>query len=139
MPDSKLDAELEQLKAFHGHIGPYVVLGLRMGVLALEKLKARKYFGLKVTVMCKARPPESCLIDGLQFATGATYGKQNISLVPDPEITVTITNTDTNVSLTMKLAEGISERIERWMEGHDEETAAKKLSYLRDEELFSIR
>ncbi len=30
-------SELENLKRFHGHLGPYAVIGLRIGKIAVEK------------------------------------------------------------------------------------------------------
>ena len=63
---------------FHGHLGPYLVLGLLMGKYALKNLKAEKYFGLTIKVKGAYTKPESCLIDGLQLSTGATFGKGNI-------------------------------------------------------------
>ncbi|MDI6783240.1 MAG: formylmethanofuran dehydrogenase subunit E family protein [bacterium] len=69
---------LNKLIDFHGHLGPYLVLGYRMGIIGLRETGAKKYFGVQVSVRCPGRPPERCLIDGLQFSTGATYGKANI-------------------------------------------------------------
>ncbi len=69
---------LKQAVDFHGHLGPYLVLGLLMGDFALRKLKARSYFGLEAYVWGADNRPESCLVDGLQLSCGCTYGKGNI-------------------------------------------------------------
>lgn len=79
-PSIKLDGvdEIAIVRAFHGHLGPYVVAGYRMGKLALERLSADPHFGIKTDVWAPGAPPPSCFIDGLQLSTGCTLGKQNI-------------------------------------------------------------
>lgn len=87
---------IDQLIQFHGHLGPYLVLGYRMGMIGLRETKTKKYFGLRVEVKCPAKPPERCLVDGLQFATGATYGKANICVTKFTDtITVLVKNNTT--------------------------------------------
>jgi formylmethanofuran dehydrogenase subunit E len=63
---------------FHGHLGPYLILGLLSGEMLLKKTKAKKHFGLDIKVYGASKRPKSCLIDGLQLSTGATFGKGNI-------------------------------------------------------------
>ena len=63
---------------FHGHLGPYLVLGLRMGLFANRTLRSRGLHDLSVTVWTKRSPPESCLLDGIQVASGCTLGKGNL-------------------------------------------------------------
>ena len=41
---------LKEATMFHGHLGPYLILGILTGDLALKKLKCKKYFGLKIRV-----------------------------------------------------------------------------------------
>ncbi|MCU0453729.1 MAG: formylmethanofuran dehydrogenase subunit E family protein [Bacteroidetes bacterium] len=58
----------------HRHLGIYNVIGVKMGVRALERLGA----GFdQVRVECEAGTdqPLSCLHDGLQVATGASLGR----------------------------------------------------------------
>jgi formylmethanofuran dehydrogenase subunit E len=69
----------EKIRQFHGHIGPYVVLGYRMGKYAKLRLTEIE----RITVQIDQRPPISCIIDGLQMATGCTLGKNKIRLLKD--------------------------------------------------------
>lgn len=57
----------------HGHLGIYAILGVKMGLAALSYLgvepgdvSIRSYAGMK--------PPVSCMNDGLQVSTEATFG-----------------------------------------------------------------
>ncbi len=71
---TELPEELVPLKRFHGHLGPYVVIGYRMGRLARERFDGK----MTAVVFAGRHPPMSCLIDGVQFTTGCTLGKNNI-------------------------------------------------------------
>lgn len=70
----------------HGHAGPYLNLGIKMGLLALQKLDVRGYFDLFAEVELKYHTPVSCLVDGLQISTGCTMGKGNIKVKDNPDI-----------------------------------------------------
>jgi formylmethanofuran dehydrogenase subunit E len=69
---------LKSAISFHGHLGPYLVLGLRMGLLANRILQPRGLHDLSATVWTKRSPPESCLLDGIQISTGCTLGGGNL-------------------------------------------------------------
>ena len=62
---------------FHGHLCPFMPIGYRMGILALEKLgvEREKDHGLFVIADLGEGHPQTCMLDGVQIATGATYGK----------------------------------------------------------------
>lgn len=81
---------------FHGHLGPAVIAGARMGMIGLRAVEAKGYFDVEVT--CEgplAKPPQSCLLDGLQVATGSTTGKRTLHWVQADQILVRIKNTRT--------------------------------------------
>jgi len=69
---------LKQAARFHGHLGPWLVLGLKAGAYARRKLAASP-FELRARVFCPAGPPHTCFVDGVQFSSGCTMGKGNIS------------------------------------------------------------
>jgi len=75
-------ANLEQLiedgTRFHGHLGPFLVVGIRLGLLALELLESDGYFGVRAESDAGSKTPLSCLSDGIQFGSGCTAGKGNL-------------------------------------------------------------
>jgi len=75
----------EELAAFHGHLGPYIVLGYRIGRYAREQFCPDPFL-LKASVFCAGVPPESCLADGIQIGSGCTLGKRNIQIIESDEI-----------------------------------------------------
>ncbi len=87
---------LAQVVQFHGHLGPSVVAGARMGMIGLRVVEAKGFFDVEVT--CEgplAKPPQACFLDGVQVATGATMGKRTLNWVQANQIVVRIKNTQT--------------------------------------------
>lgn len=70
---------LDDAVKFHGHLGPFLILGLKAGLLA-NKVLGKDYFKTRVMVETRLKPPYSCFIDGIQVATGCTMGKVNIEI-----------------------------------------------------------
>lgn len=70
---------IERGTEFHGHLGPFLVLGIRMGLLALRELGSSGHKEIEAAVKTGTTPPISCLIDGIQISTGCTMGKGNIT------------------------------------------------------------
>ena len=89
-------AWLANVVQFHGHLGPAVVAGARMGMIGLRAVDAKGYFDVEVT--CEgpmAKPPQACFLDGVQVATGATMGKRTLTWVQADQILVRVKNTQT--------------------------------------------
>jgi len=63
---------------FHGHLGPFLVLGIRMGVIARSMLNAQNHNDLTAIMFVNSKPPVSCTVDGVQVASGCTLGKGTI-------------------------------------------------------------
>ncbi len=62
---------------FHGHRCPFMPIGYRMGKLAMEFLgvEREKDHGFFVFPEIGEGHPQTCMVDGMQASTGATYGK----------------------------------------------------------------
>jgi formylmethanofuran dehydrogenase subunit E len=63
---------------FHGHNGPFLALGYKLGKYLNQGLKPKGIMDFKITVIIKFEKPFTCLIDGLQCSTFATFGKANM-------------------------------------------------------------
>jgi len=85
---NKIDKVLKNAIHFHGHLGPYLVLGVRAGLYANEIL-GRSPMKMKAAITSPLTPPQSCFIDGIQITTGCTTGKNNIKLIESSELSVT--------------------------------------------------
>ncbi|MFW5869084.1 MAG: formylmethanofuran dehydrogenase subunit E family protein [Armatimonadota bacterium] len=127
---------LDRLRDFHGHLGPFAMLGYRAGLLAVRVLDAPTHFGLSATVRCPDGPPPSCFADGVQYSTGCTLGKRNIELVPDEDVSLTVTRNDTGATVSVLPRREIIESFARWLEETGAEHAALRVLDMSDEELF---
>ena len=128
-------SELENLKKFHGHLGPYAVIGLRMGKLAVEKMGVRGK-GLRCVVRTGIKPPISCIIDGIQFSSSCTLGKGNIK-VEDEELAEAVFSTNDR-KIKIKLKDNIKNRIDREMSREKEEELSLWVYGMGEEELFDV-
>ena len=114
----EFDEELE-LRAieFHGHDGPFMTIGLRMGLTALEMLDCKGWFDLSCELKLHWCPPDSCVIDGIQSSTGCTMGKRNISVVEQEGVEACFHSKDKMLSIRLKPE--VSERIKNNMTDED--------------------
>lgn len=129
---------LKEAERFHGHLGPYLILGLLAGEAALKKFRCRKYFSLKVRVWGAAKKPKSCLIDGLQLSTGSTYGKGNIKKLNGRKIKIDFCNLANHKKIILKLKDNFIQRLQRTKTHRDSERLAKQLYNIDPLELFTL-
>ena len=71
---------LERAVDFHGHLGPFLVLGVRMGMIARSALSPKSLADMTASMLVELRPPVSCTIDGVQVSSGCTLGKGTIEV-----------------------------------------------------------
>ena len=76
------DELLKMAMAFHGHKCPAMPLGMRAALAAMDKLGAQRAGNRELYIISESGTHHamSCFVDGLQAATGCTYGKYNIAL-----------------------------------------------------------
>ena len=117
----------------HGHSGPYLNLGIKMGLLALDLLEAKGYFDLSTEVGMEYRRPMSCLIDGLQISTGCTMGKGNIHIKDNPGAIKVLFKTDSK-TLFATLKPEINKLID--FEKESCEDLAEQILSMPDKQLF---
>ncbi len=118
---------LKEAEKFHGHLGPYLVLGILVGELAIKELSRRKYFGLEVKVWGANKKPKSCLIDGLQLSTGATYGKDNIKKLNGSIIKMEFLNRTNDKKLTLRFKDRLIQQLEQAKTHRASQFLAKRL------------
>lgn len=129
---------IKQAVDFHGHLGPYLVLGIIAGELALKKLGCKKFFGLEVKVWGANKKPKSCLVDGLQLSTGATYGKGNIKKIDGSSIRITICNLKNNKKVRIEFKKWLCEVLDDLSGHRDSEVFAKKLYRTNPTKIFTV-
>lgn len=135
-PDEvSLEDMIERAVEFHGHLGPFLVLGVRMGLVALRELSSPGYQGIEALVKTRNTPSLSCLLDGIQVSTGCTMGKGNIRTEPLGRAEAEFSTEEKKV--TLKVNDEIVAEIKRWRESYASlEEIARSISKRSDEKLF---
>jgi formylmethanofuran dehydrogenase subunit E len=130
---------LQAAGRFHGHIGPFLAVGLRMGQVANERL-GRAPMDMKAVVWVEGRPPRSCVVDGIQYATGCTTGKGTIAIETDASrIAARFTARTGGVVITLR--DRFLRQIEVDLKGAEEKAVidyAFKIMDTAPEEIFEV-
>lgn len=130
-----MDETLKNLERFHGHLGPYLVVGYRMGVIA-NKVLSNNPFSKEVIVGTGIKPPLSCIIDGIQISSGCTLGKGNISVQSEGTPKAHFTCNGKHIEIILKSS--IQQDIDNNVTEDNMISYSKKLYLKPDEELFDI-
>ncbi len=95
----------------HRHLGVFEIIGVKMGIRAIEYFSAG-VDEFKVLTFAGSNPPLSCMNDGLLVSTGATPGHGLLSVSDDPVkkpgALFTYKNRKIRMTLKPELAEKIS-------------------------------
>ncbi len=130
-----LPPELQALQRFHGHLGIYVTLGLRMGVIGKRTFGHWK--GLRATVRTVPNPPMMCVVDGVQVGSACTMGKGNIKVEEAAEPSVTFEKEGRR--LTISLKPGLRETVDAEMSHERELERSMHYFTIPEDEVFDIR
>jgi len=132
-------SQIDEAVEFHGHSGLLLLLGLRMGQLALRLLNAKGYFDISCVIeLSKWSPPDSCIIDGIQFSTGCTMGKHNIEIIEGKDGIAT-TFTKEGKPLRIELRSSFLNAVRKALEEKDEEKLKQQIIDAVDMDIFEVR
>ena len=70
-----------EIQRYHGHVGPWNVLGWRIGQAALRELSS-EWGTHELELVCYVPPqtPFTCLVDGLSVGTGNSQGRLDLRM-----------------------------------------------------------
>jgi len=99
-----MDTNHELFKAgllLHGHKCPAMPMGLRAGLAALEKLGVERAADGQLTALVEIDRDHcaTCYADGIQMATGCTFGKGNIQKLGYGKFALTLIDNKTGRSV----------------------------------------
>ncbi len=140
----ELEEILEKAVDFHGHLGPFLVLGVRMGLIGIRELGAKKGNPkLRVTVMTKPSVPFSCVIDGIQAATKCTIGNRKLRLRNSPKTVSAKFQILEGNMVTVTLNPAKQEELEKLLSKHVSfqrtEKIARNVISMPEKELFKVK
>jgi len=131
----ELPEPLRRAKAFHGHLGPNVTMGLRMGRIIVDRFGSEP-FSFTITSFTGRTPPVSCLIDGLQLSTPCTVGNGHLQIVEEGVLRVVARKEGREIDIRVRPE--IVERIKTEFDRKHEEVLPLALWTMKDEELFEV-
>jgi formylmethanofuran dehydrogenase subunit E len=141
-PDTELTTLIEKAAEFHGHLGPFLVIGIRMGNMARRTLKpnVKENKRLQVTVKIPLLTPFSCILDGIQTTTQCTVGNQKLKTEnSQKEITAQFELQNSNKAMKVLVNPKIIEELKKEMsEGITNEELARKIAHIPENQLFKI-
>ena len=132
----KMNETLKQIQQFHGHLGPYAVIGFRMGKVANEKLGSDP-FNKKAVVWTGTKPPLSCIVDGIQMSSGCTLGKGNLT-VKDDGIPKALFSTEDGKQVKIRLKNQIKNEIDETVTQENIINYSERIFEKSDSELFDF-
>lgn len=136
-PGAKIPEELRRAAEFHTHLGPYLVVGVRMGHVVTREL-GNEPFAYRLTVRTGRRPPYSCLADGLQVATPCTTGNGGLEVSEERTMSVEVTAKDGR-ALVLMLRSTVFDSIENECTEENQESFAMSIWKMPEESLLDVR
>jgi formylmethanofuran dehydrogenase subunit E len=123
----------------HGAFGPFIPVGIRIGLDARDKLKADPR-GLTVTYYNGTKPPCPCVADGVMIATQASPGQGTLQIspekAPDGDMAViVIKNRKTGEGLKYTITDEWLSKILGWIKS---DPSARYDSAMNAEGLFQV-
>ena len=90
---------------FHGHKCPAMPMGMRAGLAALERLGVERASNKELYCYLETGPSHAmaCFGDGVQVATGCTFGKGNVEKLNYGKIAFTLVDTKNKRSVMVCL------------------------------------
>ena len=129
---------LKEIEKFHGHLGPYAVIGYKMGIIAREKLGSDP-FNKKAVVYTGTTPPISCIVDGIQLGSCCTLGKGNIITIDKNQAKVEFfLKEKPEDKLTIFLKDKIKNEIDTTINQENIISYSEKIWGKKDNELFDF-
>lgn len=142
MSEEELELTLKEAEKFHGHLGPFVVIGVRMGKTAKRILNSTdsENDALHVTVEVPLLTPFSCVLDGIQITTQCTVGNQKLKIKNSTkEITAHFQNVETGKTLTISVNPEITETLmNKLSQGFPNGKLALEIARTPENQLFTI-
>ncbi len=133
---------IESAAKLHGHLGPFLVIGVRMGDLAKRHLKIDDKSNRKLEAKIKTplSTPFSCVIDGIQSSTSCTVGNRKLKIEKSKkEITAHFSLKNPERTVKISVNPEIAETLVRELsKGANAEKLAAKIAHMQEGQLFML-
>lgn len=149
VPKTKLDQQeeikdvLKKAEDMHGHLGPFLALGVRMGLAGMRKLKT-KVGNQQLYTMAELEydVPFSCMLDGIQTVTRCTVGNKRLEWKESKEFRATFALRDEAQGIVVSVKPVLIQELRQRLERKPSDATLRQLAFdvaIRPEsELFNI-
>lgn len=108
---------LKEAASLHGHFGPFLTLGVRMGLAGLRELGVKPGdTRLHIEAALEYVLPFSCMLDGVQTATKCTIGNQRLSWKESRELNAMFLLENTGRQIEVKVNQTLIRELSRKLE-----------------------
>jgi formylmethanofuran dehydrogenase subunit E len=143
MSEKELETAIRDAVRLHGHLGPFLVLGVRIGMIGDRILNSTRNGSnaLQATVRLPLRTPYSCILDGIQSTAKCTIGNQRLKTEDSSEeITAEFKMGGSDKSLIITISPRIIGEIENeFSRGATNERLAAKIGSAPEDQLFELK
>ncbi len=127
---------------FHGHLGPFLAIGVRMGLIGLRELQAKRGdLKLRAVTTLEREVPFSCTIDGIQVTTQCTVGNGRLQITNvKNKVAANFQFKGKRVTITLKPAkfEELKKALPKIANSDKNIQLANEIAALSESELFSM-
>lgn len=136
----ELKEAIKNAENLHGHLGPFLIIGVRMGRTAQRISSAEENSKLQAFMKTPLHTPFSCVIDGVQSSTRCTIGNQRLRVENSKEeIRIRFELQDQNktldVSVNPEVIKGLMDKLSK---GASAEELAWEIAHIPENQLFTI-
>jgi formylmethanofuran dehydrogenase subunit E len=138
--DNQLEAQIRDAVRLHGHLGPFLVIGVRIGVTVKQMLKLENQptTYLHAHIQVPLRTPFSCTLDGIQSTTHCTIGNRRLRVTKSQQemkAQFEIADSDKTLTITVnpKIIKEITDRISK---GTPNEVLAEEIASMPEQQLL---
>ena len=141
MTEPTLTSMIDYARKLHGHVGPYLVIGLRMGYAARKALNVSDDDVARLTteISVPLYPPFSCLLDGIQVSTTCTVGNRRLHFKNGKTVKAIFSGQKDAKTVKITFTRQLTDQLEQ-MKKQDklDEAFAWELAKLPENQLFDI-
>jgi len=139
----KIPPLIKNAAKLHGHLGPFLVIGVRMGDAAKSYLAAddNNIRRLHVSIKTPLSTPFSCVIDGIQASTSCTVGNQRLKIEKSAKA-ITASFTLQSPKKVMKILVNpkvVEDLVNEMSKGANPEQLAIKIAHMQAKQLFVLK
>jgi len=140
-----LNSIIEYARRLHGHLGPFLVLGIKMSLAGMNRLGIENMRSMRVEAELPCRVPYTCTLDGIQATTQCTFGNQKLTLKKANSLSISakfsLNNPKKQVIISLK-NEILKDLMEKLKKTKEDEATQEKLAWIiaftPEDKLFSI-